>query len=568
MGNAPAEDSSEQQRYLQFGTEKKQASSAVAQNVPNVPRDEKIRIDKTIRIAVSGDVQITDLERRIIDTPDFQRLRGIRQLGSVHLVYPSALHTRFDHSLGTLAMADRMIKEIRENTYGSDEESDISSEQKTLTRIYALLHDITHVPFGHTIEDELGLFKKHDKNPDRTERFLGSTSDIGKLIQDKLGEDNYRRFLEIYKWDGTSREENLSAEDAFIYDIVSNTVCADLLDYLARDDHFCNLQLSLEYRFLKFLYIGRDQYNRRRIFIRLWKPRTTAPRRDTLTDLTRLLEARYLVAERVYFHHAKLISGAMLGRSLQEALIAKKITEEDMYGYTDDTLVGTLCGLEDIEVASKLARAYHDRRLHKQLHKYTASEICAHQEQEHQYDALDNALKNVGSPGTRRQLEDKLADSIGASPGDVLIYVPPQSMNLKLADMQVLWKQTPMPLSKIDDSIVAPRLEQIVKAHESLWGVYVLTSRELNEEQNTLLHRACDVEFTASPSMVEAMRQRLYEDLIERQLRLDEIPIPEDAAEFVKLRRKAGEELAKTAKTTTAKTPLSKRMNSIIRKYF
>ena len=64
---------------------------------------------KNFQIAVSGGVLATEIERQIIDTPDFQRLRGIRQLGLAHLVYPTALHTRFDHSLGTLQMAARMI---------------------------------------------------------------------------------------------------------------------------------------------------------------------------------------------------------------------------------------------------------------------------------------------------------------------------------------------------------------------------------------------------------------------------------------------------------------------------
>jgi hypothetical protein len=72
-----------------------------------------LRIDKTIRIAASGDVFVTRLEREIIDTPDFQRLHGVRQLGTALHVYPTALHTRFDHSLGTLAMADRMVKAIK-----------------------------------------------------------------------------------------------------------------------------------------------------------------------------------------------------------------------------------------------------------------------------------------------------------------------------------------------------------------------------------------------------------------------------------------------------------------------
>src|SRR5688572_27282148 len=88
------------------------------------PLPEYLKIAKTIRIAVSGDVLLTKLETEIIDTSDFQRLRVIRQLGTVNTVYPTALHTRFDHSLGTLAMADRMIRAVRDNTHSTLEEQD------------------------------------------------------------------------------------------------------------------------------------------------------------------------------------------------------------------------------------------------------------------------------------------------------------------------------------------------------------------------------------------------------------------------------------------------------------
>jgi uncharacterized protein len=102
--------------------------------------EDLLRPVKTIRIAVTGDVFITELEREIIDSPDFQRLRGVRQLGNVLHVYPTALHTRFDHSLGTLAMVERMIQAIRGNAVSTDEERRITPLQQVLARLYALRH--------------------------------------------------------------------------------------------------------------------------------------------------------------------------------------------------------------------------------------------------------------------------------------------------------------------------------------------------------------------------------------------------------------------------------------------
>ena len=70
--------------------------------------------------------------------------------------------------------------------------------------------------------------------------------------------------MRIFKWDGTNPS---IGSDAFIYDLVSNTVCADLLDYLKRDSLFCGLAISIEERFLNFLYLAQDN-GLRRVFVR------------------------------------------------------------------------------------------------------------------------------------------------------------------------------------------------------------------------------------------------------------------------------------------------------------
>src|SRR6185295_19254340 len=147
------------------------------------------------------------------------------------------------------------ISSIRANSHSTPEERTITPLEEILTRLYALLHDVPHVPFGHSLEDELQIMQRHDENKLRLERFFGSTSQIGSIIVDTLGPEILERLMTLYHWD---KESKLPNDDAFVYDIVSNTVCADLLDYLARDNYFCNLGVPLEYRFLNFLYLHRD----------------------------------------------------------------------------------------------------------------------------------------------------------------------------------------------------------------------------------------------------------------------------------------------------------------------
>jgi hypothetical protein len=553
-----------------------------------VPEKTYLKISKTIRIAVTGDVLLTGLETAIIDTPDFQRLRGVRQLGSVNLVYPTALHTRFDHSLGTLAMADRMIRAIRNNTHNEGDEKKIEPIQEALIRLYALLHDVPHVPFGHTIEDELGIFTRHDKNPDRFERFFGEASDIGKLIKEHLGPYDpraYERFKAIYRWNGKfetdeaeggnkfddnetehQRRERLEKErvrreilksikdndDAFIYDLVSNTVCADLLDYLQRDSYFCNLGLGLEYRFLNYLYLKKDENSgKRRVFVRLWKTDHPEPRRDTLTDLVRLLEARYIVAERAYFHHAKIISGAMLGRAIQEAnsVDGGGLREENLYGYSDDILLYELSRSEN-ETTRRLAGGFKKRKLFKVIDKLTDNQFEAAQGQDHAQDAIGHALSLVGAPAKRRKFENRLASEIGARPGDVLIYAPERGMNLKAAEMKVFWKGHDLCLKDVSDPVIEPKLQAILKAHRMLWAIYLIANKtELSDEQLSYLKKSFRVKLlsaeTPDDKPCSKEEQELYESYIDLRLPKMNVRLPEDPKAFYRHRAAAAKELSK-----------------------
>ena len=122
--------------------------------------------EKIVRDAVHGDMLFsTEIEIPVMDTPPMQRLRGIKQLGTASLVYPTAIHTRFDHSLGTCWIARRMLDHLEATGVAIDR------REREVVRLAALVHDVTHIPFGHTFEDERRLFDRHD-HPDRTRRFL------------------------------------------------------------------------------------------------------------------------------------------------------------------------------------------------------------------------------------------------------------------------------------------------------------------------------------------------------------------------------------------------------------
>jgi HD superfamily phosphohydrolase len=494
-----------------------------------------LRPKKTIQIAVGGGVLITAAEQEIIDTEDFQRLRWIRQLGLAYYVYPTALHTRFDHSLGTLEMASQMVEAICQNAHSRPEERDISYEQIAMVRIYALLHDITHIPFGHSIEDELDLLVRHDKNDARIQRFLGPGSEIGKIIVRRFGEPFRKTLLDIYTWDGKPGTFKAAPDLAFVHDLVSNTVCADLLDYLRRDNFFCNLGISLEYHFLKYLYLRRDEQGYLRVFVRLWKDDEGGgkPRRDILSDLCRLLEARYLLAERVYFHHAKIVAGAMLGRAVQEAQAVGEITEQLMWSMTDDVLAHQLTQSES-PLAKKLASELRGRKLYREEHAFSWADIEKPQSHSHLTNQYNAARARIGSPKDRRDFENRVADIIGAEPGDVLIYAPTRKMNRKEAEMNVLWKGKMVPFKDIDDVMVRPRLTATLDAHELLWSIRLLVRRSLTSAQRHLARQLCELELMSSSEDREETQRTLFTSIVENSLAANDQKIPQSAAEFRK----------------------------------
>ena len=110
--------------------------------------------DKTIHDPIWGSVLYYSWEIQLIDTPIFQRLRGINQLGMANLTYPAAHHTRYEHSLGTAAIAARMIGKLQERYARQKKDSgfEITQQDVCKIRLAALLHDIGHCVYSHLSE--------------------------------------------------------------------------------------------------------------------------------------------------------------------------------------------------------------------------------------------------------------------------------------------------------------------------------------------------------------------------------------------------------------------------------
>ena len=115
---------------------------------------------KTIFCPIHGHITITPLMQSVIDTPEFQRLRDLKQLGTTYFVFPSATHTRFEHSLGVSYLAGVMGESLQKN----QPELEITDREIELLRVAGLIHDIGHGPFSHLYDDY--IIEENDKRKD------------------------------------------------------------------------------------------------------------------------------------------------------------------------------------------------------------------------------------------------------------------------------------------------------------------------------------------------------------------------------------------------------------------
>jgi len=405
---------------------------------------------KLIRDAVHGDIEVGPLEVELMDTPEFQRLRGIKQLGTAYLVFPSAVHTRFEHSLGTSWMAHRMVEAIRRT-------QPISPDDELLIRIAALLHDIMHIPFGHTLEDERRVLPRHDKDEARVKYFLRDSS-VGWILEREGIQD---KIVDILK-----------GKNGFMSDIAGGAISADLLDYLSRDTYFCGLSQNYDARVFESFTVDQN-----RLVVNLEK--NGVLRRDALSELVNLLRIRYTLSERVYFHHTKIASGAMISKAVELAL-AEGLRPEELRILKDETLFYVLrTRFEGQPIIRRLVEKIEARQLYKSCYVLTTAIGEARQQEiVHRF--------HYGSD-ERNAAERAIARAAGVESEHVIIYCPSIGMSLPEAEVQVRLdggRASPLSGSNNDE------IRILKEKHKALWKLFVLVDRSEGTDKREAVRRA------------------------------------------------------------------------------
>lgn len=221
----------------------------------NVPKTPKVFND-----ALLGNLLIARHEVAVIDCPVMQRLRRIKQTGLVYYVFPSATHTRFEHSLGVATIAERCFNAIIDRSLvegtGVFADSDRSKGDLAHLRMAALLHDVGHGLCSHASEQiyellsDLRDFKKDPayvkNNPGEILSFLIVTSPRFRRWFDSIVVQGCRAELDLDVISKLILGRHDDPDKWFLANIISSAYDADKLDYIARDSYYCGLALTVD----------------------------------------------------------------------------------------------------------------------------------------------------------------------------------------------------------------------------------------------------------------------------------------------------------------------------------
>ncbi|HLI25610.1 MAG TPA: HD domain-containing protein [Chloroflexota bacterium] len=212
---------------------------------------------KYLRDALHGSIVVEPHEVPFVDAPLFQRLRGIFQTGPVFLTYPSARHSRFEHGVGVMHLAGRMVRRLAEL------DPTLPAAHCRAVRLAALLHDIGHGIFSHSSEKVIAATPLLAAQLDPALPGQQPHEKVGALL---LRSAPMRRLFEQADIDPeivvalvTHDLDALRARRFPLYlaGVISGPIDADKLDYFARDSLFSGVPAILDYdRLLQSLVIG------------------------------------------------------------------------------------------------------------------------------------------------------------------------------------------------------------------------------------------------------------------------------------------------------------------------
>lgn len=395
---------------------------------------------KVVRDPIHGDITMGGCLVDLLQTPEVQRLHNIKQLGFAHLVFPGAHHTRFEHSLGCCMIASQIADILS-----------LPSAEKKLLTCAALLHDIGHGPFSHTLESLL-VERFGVDHVDLTEQLI-----LGKY---QILTDSETPFIDAPTVHGVLQNHQLNQQDVvrvirgeqletpYLGQLLNSTIDVDQVDYLMRDAYYTGVAYGMidVQRLLQTLLIHEGQLS---------------IARKGVSVVENILMARALMYSSVYFHKTVRIAELMLTKALEAAPDAEPF---EFYRMTDAEILTTLktMGRFQQEIIARLKY----RNLFKQAYVISLQELTPPQL---------GIVKQLEQVARRRETEQQLEDALHIPAGHIIIDIPRPELlraepRIHTTDIQVVDRNT---RKTLDD--FTPVAQAIRSRIAPDWALMVLT---------------------------------------------------------------------------------------------
>lgn len=331
--------------------------------------------DRTIRDPLWKNIELTDSLKDVIGDPVLQKLGRIKQTGPAYLVFPGAVHTRLDHSIGVYSVSRRMLLKM------SSREGDlIFTREGVMSFLMAsLMHDIGHFPYAHSLK-ELSI-RDHEEiagdilktNSDLIEKCkkAGGDASLSALIIDKESpmpdQFKYKDEIELYR------------------KILSGTLDPDKLDYMSRDAYFAGIPYGTQDtdRILSSISLIDGEI---------------AINEDSVSLVDQMLFSKYMMYKSLYWNKWVRSATSMVKKGVLEALYMGKIELEELYDKEDDEFFALMREKREECPALELA----DRVKNGRLLPLKASANV---------DSIPSSAKDISK---RREFEERIFDALKA----------------------------------------------------------------------------------------------------------------------------------------------------------
>jgi HD superfamily phosphohydrolase len=388
----------------------------------------------SIRVPELRNVPMTRRLQRLIDHPAFQRLRTVRQLGPTHLVYPGAVHTRFEHSLGVYSCVLMYVTALLQHPVFGTAMQHADLEGVLLA---GLLHDVGHYPFAHSLE---ALHLKGRDTPRHED--VGAMIIRGEIealrgdtpLADMIREDWEADPERVIRLCTGRLGEAPSQVDQLLRSIISGTIDADKMDYLERDSHHMGVPYGRNYdrdRLLASLTLNEDETG-------------VAINAKGKVSAEMFVFSRYTMFSEAYWHHTVRAASAMVEAALSVFHTRSSMAPGDLLdvllAHDDDSLLEWLRDHSPNGGATAYLTnglTHRQRRLYKRI--VTLSRVYTEEPKQRAY----ARIYEMDAPqlyGLVDRLRARLSSLVGRSlhPADVIIDTPPRDKD-KLETIDVVY---------------------------------------------------------------------------------------------------------------------------------